>query len=66
MEWFSAAGEIYHRTCTSEAKWSSSANAEGKCLGCGAAIPDDVLATARGQLPPPPSGSVPPSTPEMA
>ena len=52
-EWFAAAGDIYHRSCSSESKWSPSTTADGKCLGCGAAIPDDVLASARGRIPPP-------------
>jgi len=58
-DWFTAAGDIYHRTCSSESKWSPSTVADGKCLGCGIAIPDDVLSTARCQMPPPDSDQGP-------
>ena len=64
MEWFTAAGDVYHRTCTSESKWTPSDVAnDGMCLGCGSKIPDDVLATARDRMQPtdaaPPSSSDP-------
>jgi len=60
LEWFSAAGEIYHRSCTAESRWTRAQDSsDGKCVGCGAQIPDEILSTARRQIDSPadPTGS---------
>jgi hypothetical protein len=49
VEWFTAAGDIYHRECSGEIRWTSSRDLDGKCVGCGKAIPDEIMTVAKGQ-----------------
>jgi hypothetical protein len=55
LDWFTAAGHIYHRSCSSDARWTT--DLAGKtCSGCGAAIPEDILERARSEPQPALSG----------
>ena len=51
VDWFTAAGEIYHRSCAAESRWTHWREpTDGKCAGCGESIPEDVLSVAKTQV----------------